>query len=303
MTFRRGWGSDMRAFVIGNVALDETLNVADLPARGASIHGQASQSDLGGKGANQAIVLGRAGLDCLLCAAVGDDARAEVIRSRLAVEPITLDLQPVAAVESDLSIILRTPSGDNAIITTNAAAMGLTAAAACASFAAAAPGDLLVMQGNLSADATLAAFRVARAIGMRTALNPSPLRPFFADLWPLVDMAFLNESEAAALGGTAGLAAAGVAGIVLTLGPGGAQLITAEGGVTVPARPCVVVDTTGAGDCFMATALASSARRGVPLDARALRHAAAAAAITVSRPGTGAALPSVAELAVILKQP
>lgn len=291
----------MRAFVIGNVALDETLTVADLPTRGASIHGQAAKIDLGGKGANQAIVLGRAGLDCRFCAAVGTDARADDIRTRLTAEPITLDLQPVAGVASDLSIILRTPSGDNAIITTNAAALGLTAPAACASFAAAVPGDLLVMQGNLSAEATLAAFRAAKAIGMKTALNPSPLRPFFAGLWPLVDMAFLNESEAAALGGTAALAAAGVARIVLTLGPAGAQLIMPEASVTVPAQPCAVVDTTGAGDCFMATALASSGLRGVPLDARALRHAAAAAAITVSRPGTGAAFPTRPEMSMILK--
>ena len=294
------WGSDMRAFVIGNVALDETLTVADLPTRGASIHGKAAQIDLGGKGANQAIVLGRAGLDCRLCAAVGSDSRADDIGTRLAIEPIALDLQPVPGVASDLSIILRTPSGDNAIITTTAAALGLTASAACASLAAAEPGDLLVMQGNLSAEATLAAFRAARAMGMQTAMNPSPLRPFFAGLWPLVDMACMNESEAAALGGTGVLLAAGVARIVLTLGPAGAQLITPEGSVQVPALPCAVVDTTGAGDCFMATALASSALRGVPLDARALRHAAAAAAITVSRPGTGAAFPTRAEMAMIL---
>jgi len=293
----------MRTFVIGNVALDETLTVADLPTRGASIHGQAAKIDLGGKGANQAILLGRAGLDCRLCAAVGDDSRAEDIRSRLAVEPIALDLQLVAGVASDLSIILRTQTGDNAIITTNAAAMGLTVAAACASFAAAVPGDLLVMQGNLSAEATLAAFRAAKAIGMKTALNPSPLRPFFAGLWPLVDMTFLNESEAAALGGTSALAAAGVSRIVLTLGPAGAELITPAASVTVPAQPCAVVDTTGAGDCFMATALASSALRGVPMDARALHHAAAAASITVSRPGTGTAFPTRAELTTILRQP
>lgn len=293
----------MRAFVIGNVALDETLAVDDLPARGESIHGQASKMDLGGKGANQAIVLGRAGLDCCLTAAVGDDSRAGDICSRLAREPISVDLVPIAGVASDFSIILRTGSGDNAIITTNAAAMGLSPAAACGLLAGAAPGDLLVMQGNLSGETSLAALREARAKGMRRALNPSPLRPYFAALWPLVDLAFMNESEADALGGTAALMAAGVPHVVLTLGSQGARLITRDGSVTVPAQPCAVVDTTGAGDCFMATALASAALRGVTLDARALRHAAAAAAITVSRPGTGGAFPSVAELAVILRQP
>lgn len=290
----------MRAFVIGNVALDQTVAVGDLPAWGASIHGQASAADLGGKGANQAIVLGRAGLACRLVAAVGTDSRADEIRARLAAEPLAATLLPVAGVASDLSLILRGPGGENAIITTHAAAQGLTAAAACGALAAALPGDLLVLQGNLSAETTRAACLMARARGMQTALNPSPLQPYFAALWPLVDLAFVNEGEAAALGGAAALLAAGVGRIVQTLGPQGAVLILPGQRLAVPAEACAVVDTTGAGDCFMATALASAALRGVAVDARALGHAAAAAAITVARPGTGAAFPTGPELAAIL---
>ncbi|MFZ1511544.1 MAG: ribokinase [Tabrizicola sp.] len=293
----------MRAFVIGNVALDEAVTVADLPAFGASIHGKAGQIDLGGKGANQAIMLARSGLPCCFCAAVGEDSRADEIRSRLVAEPLETDLVRIAGVASDFSIILRNPSGDNAIITTNAAASGLTPEAACASLAGAVPGDLLVLQGNLSTETTAAALRKAWEMGMQTTVNPSPLRPFFGDLWPLVDIAFVNECEAATLGGTDTLLAAGVPQVVLTLGSKGARLVTPTGDVLVLAQPCEAVDTTGAGDCFMATALASAALRGVALDPRALRHAAAAAAITVSRPGTGAAFPTKAELAEILKQP
>jgi ribokinase len=294
-------GDRMRAFVIGNVALDETVAVDDLPLHGTSIHGQAGPGDLGGKGANQAIVLGRAGVACRLCAAVGDDSRAADIHARLRAEPIEVDLVAIAGVASDLSIILRTRTGENAIITTTDAASGLTPDAAGAVLQRAAPGDLLVMQGNLSAQTTIAALRQARDRGMQTALNPSPLRPFFPSLWPFVVSAFVNESEAAALGGTGALLAAGVTQVVLTLGAAGARLVTADEDLMVAARPCAVVDTTGAGDCFMATALASAALRGVSLDARALHHAVAAAAITVSRPGTGAAFPSQAELAMILK--
>ncbi len=293
----------MGAFVIGNVALDEAVTVEALPTFGASIHGLAGKIDLGGKGANQAIMLGRSGLPCHLCAAVGEDSRADDIRSRLAAEPLEADLVRVPGVASDFSIILRARSGDNAIITTNAAASGLTPVCACAALAHAEPGDLLVLQGNLSAETTVAALRQARLLGMHTALNPSPLRPFFGDLWQLVDVAFVNESEAAALGGTDALVAAGVPQVVLTLGAMGARLVSATQDVLVPALPCEVVDTTGAGDCFMATALASAALRGVALDPRALRHATAAAAITVSRPGTRAAFPTREELAEILQQP
>ena len=292
----------MRAWVIGNVALDETVAVADLPAPGASIHGRVMACDLGGKGANQAIVLGRAGLICRLGAAVGDDPRAAEIRARLAAEPVGLRLLAIPGAASDFSIVLMAGTGDNAIITTRDAASAISPEAAIAMLAGAEAGDLLVLQGNLSQATTMAVLQHSRALRLRTALNPSPLREFFGDIWPLVDTAFVNEGEAAALGGTAALLSAGVARVVLTLGPAGAHLISAEGAAEVPAVPCTVVDTTGAGDCFMATALASTALRGVALDSRALRHGAMAAAITVSRPGTLTALPSSRELAGILTQ-
>jgi ribokinase len=50
----------------------------------------------------------------------------------------------------------------------------------------------------------------------------------------------------------------------------------------------------------MAVALASAALRSTTLDTKAIHHATAAAAITVSRRGTRSAFPSRTELAGIL---
>jgi ribokinase len=231
---------------------------------------------------------------------VGRDARAGEIRAALALEPVEASLVEVDGVRSDISLILMTARGENAIVTTNEAASGLPPGAGVATLADAVPGDLLVLQGNLSFGTTRALLSEGRARGMRTAFNPSPVRDFFADLWPMVDIAFVNEGEAAAVGGVDRLVAQGVGRVALTLGPRGARLISAGGDATVAAAPATVVDTTGAGDCFMATALASAALRGVDLDARALTHAARAAALTVARPGTMRAFPTAAEMAAIL---
>jgi len=289
----------MRAHVIGNVALDETIRVDDLPVPGTSILGVELSRDLGGKGANQAVVLGRAGLTCRLGAPIGRDARAAEIREVLASEPVEASLVEIEGVRSDISIILMTAGGENAIITTNEAASGLPPDAAVAMLADAVPGDLLVLQGNLSFATTRALLEEGRARGMRTAFNPSPVRDFFAGLWPMVDIAFVNQGEAQACGGVGRLMALGVGRVALTLGGHGARLISADGDQTVAAAPATVVDTTGAGDCFMATALASAALRGVELDLRAIVHAARAAALTVSRPGTMRAFPTAAEVSAI----
>jgi ribokinase len=119
-------------------------------------------------------------------------------------------------------------------------------------------------------------------------------------------MAFLNKGEALSLTGTSGetsaayLMAAGVCQVVLTAGGEGALLADASGIVTVPSAPAAVIDTTGAGDTFMAVAIASAARRTGRLDQRAISDAARASAITVSRRGTRSAFPTSAELAEIL---
>ncbi|WP_337268527.1 ribokinase [Oryzifoliimicrobium ureilyticus] len=298
----------MRAYVIGNIALDETYSVSNLPAPGASIFGHESSRDLGGKGCNQAMVMARTGLFTTLTAAIGTDNRASSIRDRLSREPLRKDLVEIQEKSSDLSIILTTPDGENAIITTTSCAEALRPADAEQALHAAQAGDLLVLQGNLSREASLAALQTARDKGLLTAFNPSPLRPWFSELWPLVNIVFLNRGELLSIAGSGNEAGAhqllskGPRHIVLTLGKEGSQLVTLQDAILVPAAPAEAIDTTGAGDCFMAVALASAARREVSLDARALCHAAQAAAMTVSRKGTQAAFPSEQQLAAILSE-
>jgi ribokinase len=296
----------MRAYVIGNVTIDETLAVNEMPQAGASIFGSQRSRDLGGKGANQAIVLGRCGLPTTLVAAIGEGPRADMIRQHLAIEPIASRLVPIGGASSDFSVIFTTPDGENAIVTTTDSAGSLGAADSIAPLTDAGPGDIAVLQGNLTDATTRGVFEATRERGMTTAFNPSPVRHFFASLWHLVDIAFLNQGEALALTGASrqdaarALLAAGVRDVVLTLGGEGAMLANADSVITISAEPCPVVDTTGAGDTFMAVALASALLRGVRLDRRAIAHATRAAAITVGRRGTRSAFPSVEELAGIL---
>lgn len=296
----------MRAWVIGNIAVDEIFSVPTMPEPGASILGRQATRDLGGKGANQAIVMGRCGLPTTLVAAVGDDARATEIRARIAEEPLDARIVTVPGCASDVSLIFTAPDGENAIVTTTEAAEALSLDDAMTVLATAKEGDLLVVQGNLAEDVTRHLLSEAAERGIATAFNPSPLRAYFPELLALVDVLFLNRGEARALAGSDGpdgavrLLEAGVRQVVLTLGDGGAMSIGPAGSVHVPAAPTTVVDTTGAGDTFMAVALASAALRHQAIDARAIGHGAAAAAVTVGRRGTRSAFPTKSELGRIL---
>lgn len=286
----------MRVYVAGNIVVDETWSIDQLPKKGASIHGKKIAQDIGGKGANQAIILSRCGIDTRLISATGDDINGQWIRERIRHEKLTLLPSQFLSAHSDTSIIFNSSDGDNAIITTTAAADALAADIILSHLADAAAGDILLQQGNFSAEKTRRLFSWAKAHGLTTVFNPSPVNPDFADLWPLIDIAVVNQPEADLL------QPAGVNTLVITQGAAGALLIRGNQRMFCPAINVAAVDTTGAGDTFLAVLLASALLRGVAPDLLALQHASAAAAITVSRTGTLNAFPDADELQRILAQ-
>jgi ribokinase len=298
-----------QVLVLGNVAVDETFVVEDLPDPGASVSAQASGESVGGKGANQAVAAARglaaqAGTSetrVTLIAAVGADARAAKMRAALADEPLTARLAVRHTIASDVSIILRSragadvpgtkQAGENIVITTQDAARSLTPEDALTALAGFRVGDVLMLQGNLAPETTLAALTGAGAQGMVRVLNPSPVEAITPAHLAQADILVLNEREAAHFAGRIPARAQ----CLRTLGSRGALL---DGGAVVPAPKATALDPTGAGDCFLGAAVAAMIRRGGQrLAAADLAFAARAAAITVTRRGTFAAFPSVAEFA------
>ena len=292
----------MRVHVIGNAAFDEALAVEEWPRPGASILGRPLASGPGGKGLNQAVALARAGMAVRLVAALGADARGATLRAALEREPLALWLVEVVNGATDVSVVLRAPDGENCNVTATVCAGALGPEVVRQALAEAAAGDGLLVQGNLDEAATRIALEEAGARGMWRVMNPSPLRPWQAALVGLCERMFVNEAEAAALGGVATLHAAGVREVVVTRGAAGA-LVSGPGGVVeAPAEAVEVRDTTGAGDAFLGAALASALLREAAIDAVALRAGARAAAVAVPRAGAFAALPTAEEFAGIMRR-
>lgn len=292
--------------VLGNVAVDETMRAPQLPMSGATVLVGPPERDLGGKGANQAIVLHRATRAVRFVATIGDDDAARWIIGTLAEE--ALDISHLIAVSgaSDRSLIFVGPDGDNAIASTSHCSDALTPAHALAAVRAAEPGDVLLLQGGCTLDTNRAAIVAARTRGLRIVFNPSAVRAGFETLLSGVDLVVVNAGEATALVGDGDpadqaqrLVAKGVGDAVVTLGPDGAVSTGRGGRHTVPAVPTTARDATGAGDTYLAVLAAALFAHGASMP-RAMQQAAAAAALTVSRPGTRAAYPTAAELAAIL---
>lgn len=295
----------MSILVIGNCTIDLTFAVDRFPAPGETLLARERRVDLGGKGANQAIVAHRFGARATLAAPIGKDADGDLACARLSREGLDLTLVLRTDAPTDQSILYVTPGGENTIVSSHLAAASATPEWARGTVAAASSRDWLVMQGNLALETTCAALAAGRTAGMRTCVNPAPIQYDYGAVLPLCDMVIVNEVEAVALGGGAdpieagqAIRSGGVPLVLVTLGAAGAALIESPGVSHFPAPVVSVVDTAGAGDAFCGTLVACLARGGQLT--HAVRAAVEAASLSVTRPGTQSSFPSAAEAVAIL---
>ena len=206
---------------------------------------------------------------------------------------------------TDRCVIYVDRHGENTIVSIIDAARGFDPIAETGLERWIAPGDWVVLQGNLQPGVTSACLALGREKGATTALNPSPTYAAVDYDWRLVDLVVVNRNEAIELGGcdnpieaARALREAGAAAVVLTLGAEGAALITADETLRVSAPRVTAVDTVGAGDVFCGTLIAVRAAR-FDWEA-ALQAASEAAAICVTRGGVLASFPTRSEMAGIL---
>lgn len=294
-----------RVWVVGSCNVDRGWRVDRHPAVGETVLGTVGGTTAGGKGLNQAVAACRAGAEVVLVGAVGDDDDGRRLRGLAAAEGI--DVTRVAVVEgvsTGTALVVVAADGSNTVTVDPGANAHLVVGDLPIE-----PGDVVVAQLEVPPTAVAAAFGAARAVGARTVLNPSPAGAE-GPLLDLADVLVVNEPEAAGLARAEGAPPAGAAAArdlatalaagrhaaVVTLGAAGAVAAgpAAPHGVAVPGREVEAVDTTGAGDCFLGV-LAATLAGGRSLPA-ALERANRAAALSVTRAGAAASMPTAVEL-------
>ena len=291
--------------VVGNAAVDTVIRLDRFPRPGETIVAREAADDLGGKGANQAVAIARCRQKVRLVAAVGADAFGDRIRQSLAAEGVEVDGLRTWPGSTDRCVIYVDRHGENTIVSIIDAARGFDPIAETGLEHWIAPGDWVVLQGNLQPGVTSACLALGKEKGATTALNPSPTYAAVDYDWRLVDLVVVNRNEAIELGGcdnplkaARALREAGAAAVVLTLGAEGAALVTADKTLRVGAPRVTAVDTVGAGDVFCGTLIAVRAAR-FDWEA-ALQAASEAAAICVTRAGVLASFPTRSEMASIV---
>ena len=288
----------MAVWCYGSINIDHFYDLAHLPARGETLAARDYRMELGGKGANQSVAAARAGAVVRHVGAIGvdgDTALAQLVAAGV-------DCAAVQRLEGATghAIILVEQGGENSIVLHAGANRALALEAALAAFEGVELDDILLIQNETAHQAEVA--EAAMGLGMDVVYSAAPfdLEAVRAVL-PFVNTLVLNAVEAAQLQAAMDVPFEDlpVSSVVITRGAEGASW-QARGMETihVPALPVSAVDTTGAGDCFTG-ALAAALDAG-QLPEEAMRFAAAAAALQVSRAGTASAMPARAEIEALL---
>lgn len=286
--------------VVGSVNADTSLHVARIPGPGETVLALGSRTSPGGKGANQACAVARAGADCLMVGAVGTDAAGQMLVDELTRRGVGLDpLLRLGDVESGGAVVLVDDDGENCIVVTGGANAALTPEQVTAGLDGASDVGLVLTQGELSVACVEAAARWARAAGVRFVHNLAPYRAATPELLGLCDPLVVNEHEGADLAAALGADPDGpeallalllehCPSVVITLGGDGAVYGSAAGTGARASERVAVVDTTGAGDAFVGAAAASLLREddlgracaaGVAAGAAAVQHRGAQPAL------------------------
>jgi ribokinase len=298
--------------VVGSLNMDLIISSPHIPVPGETIIGRGFHTAAGGKGANQAVAAARLGAQVSMVGRVGDDAYGHIQLDGLAADGVdTTFIQVDSEAHTGVALIIVDDAGENSIVVSSGANWQVSVADVDAAEAAIAGADMLLLQLETRPEVVERAAELADRHGVPVVLNPAPPRSLSPELLARVTCLIPNESETAFLSGLSvtgmdsarsaarHLLSKGVDTVVLTLGGQGAFLIAKGQEEHVPAFVVEVVDTTAAGDAFVAGFAVAVASGQSQLEA--VRFAAATGALATTKLGAQPSLPTLEEVNRLLR--
>ncbi|PZD97342.1 ribokinase [Paenibacillus sambharensis] len=298
--------------VIGSINMDIVVETGRYPQVGETLLGERVRFIPGGKGANQAVAAARLGADTSMIGAVGGDTFGRQMLDSLMHNGVNVSgvKQTSEAATGIASIYVA--QGDNSIIVVPGANHTLSPEDIERHTHLLAEADIVLLQLEIPIPVVQYAARRAKEYGKTVILNPAPAQPLPDELFACIDYFTPNRTELTSYAGLKAEAGQlmegmlsmklkGAGQVITTLSSEGSAFLDPAGKVKlIPAHQVPVVDTTGAGDCYNA-ALAVAIAKGCRLE-EAIRYAALASALAVTKFGAQEGMPTSEEVDSFLQQ-
>ncbi len=296
--------------VVGSVNLDLVCTGKRIPAPGETVTGETFETFHGGKGANQAVAVGRLGFPVSMIAKVGDDQFG--LRLRRALRAATVNVRAVGtakATASGVALITVDGSGQNSITVIPGANAQLLPRDLEKSLPQLRAAGMILTQLEIPMETVEYLCTFAGRFQVPLMLDPAPARALSRGMLRRVAYLTPNETETCALCATSPgdlnldtvaelaqtLQASGPANVIIKMGKHGA-FVAGSNNLRRMVAPFKVrvVDSTAAGDAFNG-GLAVALMQGLGLE-EAVRFAAAVGALSVTRAGAQPAMPTAGEV-------
>ena len=298
-----------RILLVGSANMDLSMNIYKMPMEGETLLDDGGVAYTpGGKGANAAVAFAKLGGECVFCTKLGRDAHGQRLYEyykQCGINTSYIKVDPDSP--TGLAVVIKESNGSNRIIVYPGANRTLNNDNIIDAFNS--RPDALYLGFEIPFSMAVAAAKIARANNVPIFVDAAPASKEYAlESLPEVEIFSPNETETFEYTGVmpkgtdSCLKAAyslfqkvKAKYIVIKLGSRGAFFFDGKHFDLIPAyRPDEVVDTTAAGDTFTAAMTLEYLRSGNIKEA--IKFGAAAAAISVSRKGASASVPSLDEV-------
>ncbi|HEL0727362.1 TPA: ribokinase [Streptococcus equi subsp. zooepidemicus] len=285
--------------IIGSISMDLVMETKRIAEEGETVFGEAFSMVPGGKGANQAVAVGRLSLDndrITMLGAVGQDSFGPLLLDNLKKNGVSVEHVGTVPLSSGIAQITIF-NHDNRIIYCPGANGQVDTRTWQAEWEVLAAADLVILQNEIPHEANLAIARYCHERGIKVLYNPAPARETDLDLLTFVDYVTPNEHECQDLFPELSLEEALRTypnKLIVTLGIRGAAYCDGKAIHVIPAIKAEAVDTTGAGDTFNG-AFGLAISHGLNT-AAALRFATLASHLSVQQFGAQGGMPRLEEM-------
>lgn len=291
--------------VIGSINMDLVTRCKRAPQGGETLFGESFSQIPGGKGANQAVAIGKLGSEVVMLGKVGDDSFGVELINSLKNANVNTEYIEKTQVSSGIAKIIVEENGQNRILVVPGANSQVDKEYIDRNIEVIKNSDIIVAQLEIPVETVEYAFAKAKEFGKKTILNPAPAMELSDELIKNSDLIIPNESELALITGIntdnedginkAGkkLLEMGVKDLIITLGGKGSLHMNKTLCEHHSAYKVKAVDTTAAGDSFIGGLVRKLDNNNV---GDAIEYATKVSAIVVTRFGAQTSIPTLEEV-------